>query len=108
MSVPSPTAKPVPMNWNGGVRVRSYVPMATIESLTRAIVACGSAAAGRHAAASEQRAERCRAMQQARTATNGVHSFSCGRGSGHDGRRLGDVGSYGWRSLRNSRMTRFT
>jgi len=30
ISVPSPTAKPVPLNWKGGVRVRSYVPMATI------------------------------------------------------------------------------
>src|SRR3954469_11446100 len=46
MSVPSPTAKPVPLNWNGGERVRSYVPMATIDPFTRAMVACVSAAAG--------------------------------------------------------------
>ena len=42
--VPSPIANAVPRNWNGGERVRSNVPMATTERLTRAIVSSTPAA----------------------------------------------------------------
>ncbi len=100
ISVPSPTAKPVPRNWNCGVRVRSNVPIATIEPLTRSIVAIASAAAG--GAASRQPGTTSAAISARSHGMDATIGFMSA--SGYRGARIGDGattrGSYACRSLR--------
>ncbi len=81
-SVPSPTTKPVPRNWNGGLRVGSFVPTATIAGRMRSIAVGKRRRRRRRRRARRRTQRRCTRTSAARRGATLIGRLAVRRRSG--------------------------